>query len=343
MTTVSKLTAKWDSELPNPPDSTSSGKYNSLHQQIEFFAKHHYNEYLPTLAASHPQFLDRLDNWLHNPVTDDEKRLMLEYVPFITFLTSGDFGSLYEAAFRGPIARWIIELLGLALDDPELTSSVSKELSDHTWFCPLTDSMHISSFHHVNNIGGVDLRPDFRSLVKFGDKNKILAFMCDHADRTGRAAPLKRIVLLEDFVGSGFQTKKSLYAAVRCLDTIPILYVPLVICPAGSAAARRVASRYANLTYDPVIELTESDLINEASPLDPTSLADRLRRLAVRSYPAVAGPAARTNDLPYGPFGFKDTGAVLVMYSNTPANSLPLLHHQSDEWRPLFPRSARIR
>jgi hypothetical protein len=45
---------------------------------------------------------------------------------------------------------------------------------------------------------------------------------------------------------------------------------------------------------------------------------------------------------PYGPFGFADTGALVVMHSNCPDNTVPIIHHSSDTWDPLFPRSSRI-
>jgi len=41
------------------------------------------------------------------------------------------------------------------------------------------------------------------------------------------------------------------------------------------------------------------------------------------------------------PFGFKGTGALVVMYSNCPNNSLPVLHNESEEWSALFPRIPR--
>ena len=44
---------------------------------------------------------------------------------------------------------------------------------------------------------------------------------------------------------------------------------------------------------------------------------------------------------PYTPFGYKRTGGLVVMHSNTPDNSLPVIHHESDTWAPIFKRHSR--
>ena len=61
-----------------------------------------------------------------------------------------------------------------------------------------------------------------------------------------------------------------------------------------------------------------------------------------RTFKQVVGDNS-ANPRPYQPFGFKNTGALVVEYSNTPANTLPIIQHESNTWNALFPRSARIK
>lgn len=127
---------------------------------------------------------------------------------------------------------------------------------------------------------------------------------------------------------------------------VPVLLVPLIICPAGAALGRDLATAYPHLRFEPVIELTPEDMITDATPADG-SMEAAIADLVRRSYVDVVGDGA-ANPRPYSPFGFpgpinNGTGAIVVLYSNTPANTLPIIQHKSNTWNALFPRSARIR
>ncbi|WP_285009496.1 phosphoribosyltransferase-like protein [Pedobacter faecalis] len=45
---------------------------------------------------------------------------------------------------------------------------------------------------------------------------------------------------------------------------------------------------------------------------------------------------------PYYPLGYKQTGGLVVLNTNVPDNTLPLVHHQSPTWKPLFKRITRV-
>jgi hypothetical protein len=44
------------------------------------------------------------------------------------------------------------------------------------------------------------------------------------------------------------------------------------------------------------------------------------------------------DDPPTHAFGFERCGSLVVTFHNTPNNTLPLIHHKSDRWEPLFRR-----
>lgn len=286
----------------------------------------------------------RLSKWINNVGETEEtkKRLLFEFVPQILFFGKEDFVGLYQTAFHGPITKWIIDELNLHLNDPDIDNKIATELHHHTWYCPITDSMSISDFHHANQIGGVDYRPDFRSLIQFGnDKQKIVDFMQNHRDTTG-IRPLKRIVLLEDFVGWGTQVVKPLQFAASLPGDIPILFVPLIICPDGVISSKNEIVKHAHLSYGPIIELEKDLFINDDTSRLLSPLEKSIKDIAKSTYPLVIGNNASA-PRPYSKFGFQKMGATVVMYSNTPANTLPIVHHTSNTWYALFPRSARIR
>ena len=39
--------------------------------------------------------------------------------------------------------------------------------------------------------------------------------------------------------------------------------------------------------------------------------------------------------------GYKGTGGIVVLYSNCPNNTLPIIHDETDHWNALFPRIRR--
>lgn len=325
----------------------SGDTFNEIHQKLDFYRRTHYDQYVPAIGPDYADYETRLFRWLQNSgLTDDQKRTLFELAPRIVFLNREDFIKLHQAAFDGPITRWIIDQLGLSFDDPDIDSCVSQEIHCHTWFTGISDSFQVADFHHANNVGGIDFRPDWLSLAEFGDTKKIDEFMRNRCDVNG-PRPVHRIVILEDFVGSGTQMimgKGSVDFAASSFPNTPILFVPLIICPEGAKQARRMVARHSsNLTYEAVLEFTPRDFIVPRADPASDKFEDDIHDVAVSTYAAVCGSGAPPRGRPYEPLGFAKTGAIVVLYSNTPANSLPLIHHQSDQWNALFPRSARVR
>lgn len=324
--------------------SSRFSDFNEMHKALVFFQKTHFDQYVPTLGSSNLDYGSRLESWLHNVASDEQRALLMELATRIVFLSREDISKLHEAAMRGPIARWMVDTCGISLSAPDLNGILADEMENHTWYTSITDSMQISEFHHVNHIGGTDFRPDWKSLAQFGDPGKICLYMQQHVSN-GRYNPLRRIVILEDFIGTGTQMTMGSgsvsFAASRFPNT-PILLCPLLCCPVGASAARDLASRHPNLTFEPVLEIEQKDLLSNTSHYNATSFEGQLSQFCIDSYSVVAGhndPYTR----PYSPLGFADTGAMVVMYTNAPANTLPIVQHQSSSWNALFPRSARIR
>jgi hypothetical protein len=332
---------RWDDEghLTN-----SNGTFNELHERIDFLRRTHFDEYIPTLGSEQStDFETRLEEWIDGIADDADRRILAELVPEIIFFSRDDFTKLHQVALRGPIARWIINELDLKLDDPTLDARIQEEVHTRTWFCAVSDSMQISDFHHANHIGGINYRPDMRTLARFGDIAKLQDFMSNPGAPHAHRKALSRIVLLEDFIGSGAQLNDAqpLIEAL-CRAGTSILLSPLIICPGGAGLARQYEANQANFHFDPVMELPQDAFLTSRTVTTAGSFKHNLKELLQKLWPVIVGNNA-AHPRPYGPFGFQDTGSLVVLYSNTPANTLPAIQHRSNSWKPLFPRSARVK
>lgn len=305
-----------------------------------------YWSYEPNKFGEH-EFERRLEDWLRNVATDEDKKLLLRLLVELFYVGPDEFDELYRAAYQGPIARWIADKISLDVCRPGAQTELHRA-AQQTWFCPVTDSFRVNAFFHINNLPpGGSLRPDWRSLLRLGDPAKI--------DQYCKSEGIERLVLLEDFVGGGSQSVKAVQFAASALTSVSVLFVPLLICPAGVKAFQDLEASLNikqpnKLRYEAVVELPPSAFLNDQdSPFDVTDPhTTKFRDLALRTYPQVSGGLPAGNNKPYHPFGYppppmKPTGGLVVMYSNTPDNTLPLVHWRptAKTWSPIFPRHSR--
>ncbi|TLD71127.1 hypothetical protein FEM03_09445 [Phragmitibacter flavus] len=322
-----------------------TSKYLEILNRLEFLGKHEWCNYVPAESAAFEiGFLDRLASWIGNVDSSEDQKLLLEYAQRISFFSHQDFISLYRAAFCGPITRWVITQAGLRFSDPHFSRKLERELKRHTWYCPITDSMGINEFYHANHISGIEHRPSFSTLAMLNPINlapdqtlldNLKGFMKKPDRGPRRERPLKRLVLLEDFVGSGTQMKSAVKWAAQRLD-IQILVVPLIICGPGMIVLNEMIDDYPSLlTASPVVEIGPDNLLGANGESENTwEQRNEMEDLANR---LVSSHGIKE------PFGYKETGCSVVTYSNVPNNSLSLIHQKvlKNRWIPLFPRSSR--
>lgn len=352
--TLEELQAKvraWD--LQDSSSAAAKSKYGIILDHLFYHSSKEWRVYLP---AAHPDFnssyMERLAAWIGNVDSEDEQKLLLEYALFISFFSHDDFAALYRTAMDREISRWVAAQVGARLEPSgglTFDKLVRDEINHHTWFCPITDSMDINEFYKVNHLAGVGHRPGFASQQMIAENkanpNPQLAddwrrYMANPSseplDPKRSRPPLSRLVLLEDIVGSASQCLSAVNWSVANLNC-PVLFVPLILCPNG-VNALRIQEMQSNgrLTVRPVIELRRSDLIGpERQGQKGWPIAEQLEKLAE----LYAKRASANKDT----FGYKNTGCSIATFSNTPDNTLPIVHNNPSNggWTPLFPRIFR--
>lgn len=315
---------------------------DAVGKQINFLEEWLFKSYEPDKFGD-GDFQQRLIKWLDNVASDADKKTLFRLLPNLFYVGPVEFEELYRCAYQGPIARWLIESDNIDICAPNARERLLAA-AEKTWFCPVSDSFRINAFFHINNLGaGPSLRPDWRSMYELGDVYKLNAYCATEK--------ITRLVLLEDFVGGGSQAIKAVRFAATHVQGLQVLFVPLVICPDGVKRLREteteLCGRRANsLRYEAVMELPKNAFFTPTeSPFGEINYTDDLRLLIDSTYNQVSGGTASPNK-PYHPYGYppnKPTGGMVVMYSNTPDNTLPIVHWRpkNQTWNPIFPRHSR--
>ena len=319
---LSKLLGSWALQTSDSQDEDFLD-YSS----VQYLGRIAFDDYEPSQVE---RFEERLDRWLHNVTAEKDRQTLFLLLNYLFYIGRPEFESLCRTAYHGHVVRWLIEQLDVDLTDPNGMKNIEDAISS-TWFCPITDSMRINWFLKANGIVGHSHRPDWRSLRKFGEPGKIKRFLNDNC--------IQRVVLLEDFVGSGTQIRSAVEFASRTLPDIPILALPLVACPAGDDVGCQLAAQYANVDYEAVMLVPPDTLIKPDAQPDEPPFYRCVRQLILRFRSKLSQPASDEESQRY--HGYKGTGAVTVMYSNCPNNTLPIIYDETRGWRALFPRIGR--
>lgn len=307
--------------------------FENISSFIDFLATYLFYYYEPANNPNHPEFYDRLNAWLNNTDNEEYQKTLFRLVPHLFYIGRDEFDSLYRTAFNFNFAKWLIDVENIQLDDDEAHNKLQDAIKV-TWFCPITDSMRINAFYHINQIhNGFDYRPDWCSLYKFGSDKKIIEYINEIG--------IKYLVLVEDFVGSGSQIEEAVRFAASLENNIPILLMPLITCPKGKNTLD-ILAQLPNVSSSPVICIPDDTFITDVPVNEERDLFSYVRDMIIDLHFQVCGYTAWPHPKPYSPFGYCDTGGLVVMYSNCPDNSLPIIHHNHDTWKPLFPRLTRV-
>ena len=147
----------------------------------------------------------------------------------------------------------------------------------------------------------------------------------------------QRLLLIDDFAGSGDTLVKGLNRAMRHLRLANEKGIPVTLCAVvGFAHARTHIEEYiAEQKLD--VEVHFCDTLGSEHQVfssDSTIFPDPAER--ARAKQVVEGKWSKTGGI--SPMGYDDTQAAIVFYGSCPNNSLPILWSSNDDWNPLFSR-----
>lgn len=326
---VNDLVAQWTSETGD------TLKLNDTRDLLTLLDQELYADYQPFPESS--PFLERLAEWLHN-VRDDKtsQQLLFNFVPWLLFIGRKEMETMYRAAFTGPITRWIIEDAGLDIAADDLSSQLETELKQ-TWFGCLA-GMDIGSFMRINGLDEQSLRPDFRVLSYFVSEP---AKITDYLREPGRhRPPYKRIVAVEDYVGTGSQLAKAA-RVLEPLSDFPTLICPIVAAPMGVAKGRSIQDRSTHIKFREHFQIPPAACLEPEKQDGEPVFFEPLRQLVRHTWDRI-----KTGEYGDSPFGFCPPGmtvpaSLALTYLNCPNNTPPLVHRKTSNWEPLFPRLVR--
>ena len=296
---------------------------------LRFLSSELYDQYKP--FATKPPFWDRLARWLNNVTSAADQKRLLEFVPWLLFIGQDEMETMYQAAFAGPIARWIIDEARLDICAPDLRERFADELQQ-TFFGSIA-GMDINGFVRVNGLAGQSHRPNFREHSQLGDYDRFKQEIEDLGYR--------RFVAVEDMVGTGTQMLEAA-PILEHLAPKKVLLCPIVVAPTGVDTWQRELKprlQCVHIDFQPLFVIPNNATM-PASPATSESPEVRdCRKVLNRTWNKVKGtnPSAQL----YGPFGFGDFGSLVLTYLNCPDNVPPLIHYEGDQWKPLFPRLSR--
>lgn len=312
-------------------DQVQRDKILKLRQRYEFLSNRLFFEYEPVKHDNdidRKELMYRMDDWLSQFSSKSEQIDAFKSLEYIFFAGAREFDRLYICALQ-EVERWILEIANI---DPFTSDKVIKNEISRTWFCPVTDSLRINSFLHINGLHGKKFRPDWLSLKRFADKGKIKRYIGE--------SDIKYLVLLEDFVGTGKQVSGVIEFAASFLD-IDILVVPLITCFRGAKKISRQCSQHSNIEFRPIVEMPKNCHVSSKRCETEPKLFDGLRQVMAGHYYKLRRQSGG-RELNGKEYGFGKVGSMVVLYSNCPNNVPPMFHRALNNSIALFPRLSRF-
>lgn len=292
-----------------------------------YLGDHLYSAYHPNQADGIP-FGNRLHAWL-DQVSDSDQGVLSEMVKHIYYVGDREIATMYEDVHESTVARWLIDQMGGVIEDT-LSATVELALAS-TEYSALTDSFDIARYHHVNQIGRKNVRITWYAARAYADPDTIREKM----DKRG----VERIVVLEDFVGSGTQASEVLRFAATASGR-PLLFAPLIVCPAGNERLKELCAEIPDVTYSPYLILNDEMFVGGVPRPAEDAWTTQSRECLLRLESRVGYEKKHGDDDPV--FGWQGMGALVVMNGNCPNNTVTALWHQSATWTPLFIRNERV-
>lgn len=305
----------------------------------------------------------RVDEWLNNFKTDQEKEYALYMLSRLMFFNSSNIRhllkSLYRDLFRYPLIEEIRRANGNTMDEHQIEYLYRKEL-DNTRFLgvgnPSESGVHLLYYFRQENRIPKHLFVNTDDLVIY------------EKDMHGNLQPelrekfkdVKRFVFIDDLCGSGDQATNDTSNVKRCVNNLRVFakdakvsYLMLFGMTKGIEVVRN-----SGLYHDAraVVELDDSyKCFSDQSRYfnDGIHNKDVAKDIAYRygykiwdDFLSLLGENEATRKVIANKhaLGYKGSQLLISMHHNTPDNTLPIIWFDEEEsiWKPIFKRYNKV-
>ncbi|MBS0317634.1 MAG: hypothetical protein JSR49_10975 [Proteobacteria bacterium] len=268
----------------------------------------------------------RLNNWLANFVTDEDRYVAAHLLNGLTYRSDAMVKSSFQHLAHCELPQMLRTREVMALDDLESFDRALCEGDDRS---PIRFVAVDGTFEKTpGKSGAVVIRAFKRHL------NVSKALLCRPERLAGLPTGVKALIFIDDLVGTGqqFETFASHYDLASHAKQRTLVYCPLL---AFNAGLTKLARALPWLEMHPVESLDESHQFFRACASDPTIWgADKVNKVQdVRDHVAdLCGRNAIPSRTKHG------LDLVVAFEHAVPNNSVSMLSIKSARWQPLFDR-----
>jgi hypothetical protein len=319
-----QIVEKWQKDSDR--NSTSQFAYKDLLDDLLYHADMRYKDY-KQFQEDGP-FIYRLKKWIDNFDDENDKKYGFQLLQWLIFIDDKQVQSLYRDAYRSKVVPWITYRTFKIHDflAPDYQHKLIKLLRNYK-LCSITESFNLPFFKQINSLVGLpkmevigENRNIIRQKVKMWTKEKI-----------------NGLIIFEDIVGTGKQALRVLREVIEnCPKSWDNLFIPLIVLTDG--ASRMVNAKMKQIHIDPVLIIPATCCLKNLPETDEPTEFKGIRSIVKKYTSRVNESLHPYDDAPLDPFGYENSGSVIVTSHNTPNNTLPLIHHRAPDWLPLFRR-----
>jgi len=377
-----ELVEEWDEreyeedlygKLANDPGEHNDRKdrenrHNGMFEKLVFLEKHFFKEYdlnqpqcfMEVFLRWIEQFNGKVEGVNDGSVLSSENRYAFILAHKIIFFGRNQIISLLKEVWDN-IKR---ELLMLAAKQDNVSpidlmfkgEPIFEQLNASA-FVPLSDSSHFQEFrHHCLPSGG------FASIVIPCFDRLCLPLELKNKDLMNRINKMygdkKNLFILEDFSGSGTSIEKNVKLIIENYMFENIYFCPCIISDKAEERLEelekfaRGKGKMFKVLYG--IHMGKSYSISDDDSDDDSGVWQEQERKALQEISKKYFESHfKENKYLYldhyrekpedpTPFGFRNCGLAIALYTNCPNNSLPIIWSENGGWKPLFRRNERF-
>lgn len=374
-----KLIENWDIReyekqadfgMPATPEELNDRKvrenrHKNMLEGIWFLAKHFFCEYelnLPRpFKAIFYDWIGQFRGFAEDRRNDDPLNLETRYAFILTrniiFFNRRQVLSLIDDvwnAIKKELFILVSQQNNLPITNLMSGSHLIEDQLNASLFVPLSDSSHFMEFRHVlpEGIHGRITIPCIDRLTL-----SIELKAQEYTERIkARYKDQNNLFILEDFAGSGTTAKRKIQLILTDWHFKNVYFCPLIVCHKAKeelgkleVLAHENGKRFkliCGVTLDrqySIVDEKEGSIWRSEEKAALRFMSEKYFESHFKENGYLYSDFDRPHPKHPTPFGFKNGGLAVVLYSNCPNNSLPIIWGDEKGWNSLFRRHERYK